>query len=156
MTESHRAPERVPAYRKITFGPDVHERGSVLVAFGHNLRAARRKAGLSQETVAMRSFMRRNYMSRLESGECAPDLPALLVLADRLEIPVMMLIGDLEAPVRRAGTDQVRDVISRQPGLSSSAVASALGLPDRYVEEIIFYLRSVGVVVARQRGWQLP
>jgi transcriptional regulator with XRE-family HTH domain len=142
--------------RNITFGPDEHERDAVLVAFGQNLKALRREAGLSQETLAMRSFMRRHRVPKFESGERPPDLPTLLVLANRLEVPVEALTHGLEAPVRRVGTGQVRDLIARQPGLDSSAVASLLGLPDWYVEEIIFYLRSIGAIVARQRGWQLP
>jgi transcriptional regulator with XRE-family HTH domain len=139
--------------RNITFGPDEHEREVVLVAFGQNLKALRREAGLSQET---RSFIRGHRVPKFESGERPPDLPTLLVLANRLEVPVEALTHGLEAPVRRVGTGQVRDLIARQPGLDSSALASALGLPDWYVEEIIFYLRSIGAIVARQRGWQLP
>jgi transcriptional regulator with XRE-family HTH domain len=148
-------PARVPALnRNITFGPDENERRAVLRAFGLNLRALRREAGLSQDTLAMRSFMRRHRVPKFESGERAPDLPALLVLANRLEIPVEALTDGLEAPVRRVGTGQVRDLIARQPGLNSSAVAAALGLPDWYAEEIIFYLRSVGAIAIRQQGWQ--
>jgi transcriptional regulator with XRE-family HTH domain len=155
MMVNPKKPTRVPALnRDITFGPDEHERGAVLRAFGLNLRALRREAGLSQEILAMRSFMRRHRVPKFETGERAPDLLALLVLANRLEIPVAALTDGLEAPVRRAGTGQVRDLIACQPGLNSSAVASALGLPDWYAQELLFYLRSIGAIVLRQQGWQ--
>ena len=78
-----RAPRQT---RYAAFGPDLRERDDVLLAFGGRLRALRVAAGLSQEELAVRCFMRRAQISAVERAVRAPDLPDLLVLAERLGV----------------------------------------------------------------------
>ncbi len=122
--------------------------------FGDKLRARRAAARISQETLAMRSFMGRARVWEMESGKRAPDLLELLMLADRLDVSPAVLTDGLEAPVRRAGTAQVLDVITREPGIKHEAISRALGFPGWYTDEIVFYLRSIGGIVRASSGWQ--
>jgi transcriptional regulator with XRE-family HTH domain len=140
--------------RRVTFGPDRHERDELLIVFGGNLRALRGAAGLSQERLAMRCFMRRDQIWAFESGRRALDLPDLLVLAQRLGVSVGVLTEGLEAPVRRVGTAQVLDLITRQPVIKDDGLAASLGLPRWYVSEIILYLQSLGAIRPTRTGWQ--
>jgi transcriptional regulator with XRE-family HTH domain len=125
-----------------------------LIAFGANLRALRGAAGLSQERLAVRCFMRRDQIWASESGKRALDLPDLLVLAQRLGVSVGVLTEGLEAPVRRVGTAQVLGLIARQPEIKDADIAVSLGLPRWYVSEISLYLQSLGAIRPARKGWQ--
>ena len=140
--------------RWAAFGPDMRERDDVLLAFGGNLRASRIAAGLSQEGLAVRCFMRHDQVSALERGARAPELPALLVLGRGLGVSAGELIESLAAPVRRVGTAQVLDLITRQPSISTDAIAASLGLPFAYTAEIALYLRSTGAIAPQRTGRQ--
>lgn len=145
---------RVPRQRRVSaFGPDQPEKDRVLFAFGRNLRALRAASGLSQERLAVRCFMRREHVSVLERGVRAPDLIALLVLAHRLDVSAGKLIEGLDAPVRRVGTAQVLDLINREPGISTEALAGSLGLPYWYASEIALYLQSTSAIAPARKGW---
>jgi transcriptional regulator with XRE-family HTH domain len=141
--------------RWAAFGPDTRERDDVLLAFGGNLRASRLAAGLSQEGLAVRCFMRHDQVSAFERGVRAPDLPALLVLGGGLGVSAGELIDGLVAPVRRVGTAQVLELITRQPPISTDAIAASLGLPFAYTAEIALYLRSTGAIAPQRTGWAL-
>jgi transcriptional regulator with XRE-family HTH domain len=140
--------------RLVTFGPDRHERADVFLGFGNNLRTLRAAAGLSQDQLAKRCFMPRDQISAIERGVRAADLPAMLVFEERLGVSVTELTAGLTAPIRRAGTVQVLDLLRRQPGLSTDALAAMLGLPFWYVCEIALYLQSIRAIVSEQSGWQ--
>jgi transcriptional regulator with XRE-family HTH domain len=146
-------PEGRRQTRYAAFGPDVRERDSVLHVFGEKVRALRDAAGLSQEEMAVRCFMRRAQVSEIERGLRRPDLPDLLVLADRLGVAAEALIDGLQAPVRRVGTAQVLDLITRQPGITADTLATSLGLPSSYAFEIALDLQSTGAIASRRTGW---
>ena len=153
--ERQRITPRVPRQsRLVTFGPDRHERADVFLGFGNNLRTLRAAAGLSQDQLAKRCFMPRDQISAIERGVRAADLPAMLVFEERLGVSVTELTAGLTAPIRRAGTVQVLDLLRRQPGLSTDALAAMLGLPFWYVCEIALYLQSIRAIVSEQSGWQ--
>jgi transcriptional regulator with XRE-family HTH domain len=135
-------------------GLDVREGDVVLRAFGERLRAQRGAERLTQEDLAVRCFMRRAQISRIECGDRAPNLSDLLVIAHRLGVSAGELTDGLQAPVRRVGTAQVLDLITRRPGISADALATSLGLPSSYAFEIALYLQSTGAIVSRRTGWQ--
>ena len=142
---------RLPRYAAA--GPDLQERDDVLRAFGQRLKAFRLAAGFTQERLAACCFLRRDHVWRLETGKRAPELPQLLVLADRLGVSAGELIEGLEAPVRREGTTQVLDQIIRQPGISAEDLATSLELPYSYAFEITVYLQVTGAIISHRRGW---
>ena len=51
------------------------------IAFGQVLRRRRRAAGLSQEALAERADVSRNFVSLLERGRHSPSLDMLVALA---------------------------------------------------------------------------
>jgi transcriptional regulator with XRE-family HTH domain len=55
--------------------------------FGKNLRAARKKLGLTQEEVAERSGVQAGEVSRIESGKRDPQISTLEKLAAAVELP---------------------------------------------------------------------
>lgn len=66
---------------------------------GQNLAAARRKAGLSQETVAADLGVSRQTISKWETDETLPDIYQSKKLADLYELTLDKLVnfdGDLE------------------------------------------------------------
>jgi transcriptional regulator with XRE-family HTH domain len=136
--------------RHAAFGPDVRERDAVLHAFGENLRAHRVAARLTQEDLGVRCFMRLAQISKIERGNKAPNLSDLLVLAHRLGVSAGEFTDGLQAPVRRVGTAEVLDLITRQPGITADALAASLALPSSY---IALYLQSTGAIVSRRTGW---
>ena len=54
--------------------------------FGRNVRAARLRAGLSQEQLAFDANMKRSYLSDLERGTRNPSLKAIERLATALAV----------------------------------------------------------------------
>ncbi|MFZ1926702.1 MAG: helix-turn-helix transcriptional regulator [Solirubrobacteraceae bacterium] len=57
-----------------------------IVAFGENLRRARRRARLTQVELSRTAPLDRAAISRLECGERAPDLPTLLRICTALGV----------------------------------------------------------------------
>ncbi len=63
-------------------------------AFGRNLFLARRRRGLSQEALALRTGLNRDTIYKIEMGRRSPRLGTLLVLADALRVgPCDLLDG---------------------------------------------------------------
>jgi transcriptional regulator with XRE-family HTH domain len=147
-----RASTRVRTYSR-ALGPDEHERDEVLLEFGQKLKASRRAANLTQERLAVRCFMRRDEISGYERGTRLPSLIALLALESRLGAPRGLLTDGLVAPMRRAGTARMFELVVRRPGLSSAAAAEALTLPSWYTLELALYLQSTGAIVSARGGW---
>ena len=61
-------------------------------AFARNLRAAREKAGLSQEALAERAGMHRNAVALLETGKRDPRVSTVAKLAKALGIRASELL----------------------------------------------------------------
>jgi transcriptional regulator with XRE-family HTH domain len=154
MDESGERPVLRGQVRLVAYGPDRRETEDVMVGFGSNLRALRAVMGISQEELAVRCFMRRDQMWKIESGKHAPNLLALLRLGYALRVPAAELIDGLEAPVRRVGTARVRDAITHRPGIQQDELAVLLGLPARYVMELTLYLKAVGAIHLGLGGWR--
>jgi transcriptional regulator with XRE-family HTH domain len=152
--EPESEPARLRRRSPLLLGPDEHEAEAVMLGFGEKLRSRRTSARISQETLAMRSYMGRARLRDMETGKRAPGLLELLVLADRLDVSAAVLTDGLEAPVRRTGTAEVFDLVTRQPGIEPEVIASSLRLPVWYADEIVYYLRSVGAIVRASGGWQ--
>lgn len=71
-------PERVDARRQ---------------AIADRMRAARQRAGLTQETVALRAEIRIATYSRIENGRSYPRLDTLIRIADAIGVPLRDLVG---------------------------------------------------------------
>lgn len=54
---------------------------------GEELRNARKSVGLSQEEVAFRANLTREYISQIENGKKHPSLEILFILQEVLNIP---------------------------------------------------------------------
>ncbi|MFT3815670.1 MAG: helix-turn-helix transcriptional regulator [Acidovorax sp.] len=63
-----------------------------LVSFGRHLAATRRKAGVSQETLAYDSGLSRSYLSEVERGLRNVALRNICVLAETLNLPPSVLL----------------------------------------------------------------
>ena len=64
------------------------------VTLGSRIRELRIRAGLTQTELG--SPMTRSFVSAIEHGRALPSLPALLLIAARLEMPVGKLLDQLE------------------------------------------------------------
>jgi transcriptional regulator with XRE-family HTH domain len=65
---------------------EQNEINQQIVAFGENLRRARKRARLTQVELSTAAPLDRAAISRLECGERAPDLPTLLRICAALEV----------------------------------------------------------------------
>jgi transcriptional regulator with XRE-family HTH domain len=63
---------------------------------GEVLRAARKNRGLSQEKLAHRAEVERNYVSLLELGRSSPSVGMLFKLCKVLELPPSELLAQVE------------------------------------------------------------
>jgi transcriptional regulator with XRE-family HTH domain len=77
------------------------ERARLLLAFGENLRALRKRRNLAQEGLAEVASVHRNEIGILERGQCEPGLLVLLIVADALEVPLKGLTEGVPAPRER-------------------------------------------------------
>ncbi|MCX7894541.1 MAG: XRE family transcriptional regulator [Thermoanaerobaculum sp.] len=65
------------------------------------LRHLRHRAGLSQQALAQRALLSRNFVAQIERGESVPTVPVLRRLAEALAVTVAELLGE-EAPAAPA------------------------------------------------------
>jgi transcriptional regulator with XRE-family HTH domain len=65
-----------------------------LVAFGQRVRDLREAAGLSQEALAYKAGLQPAALSQIESGQRDPQISALWMLAEALQIPPASMIED--------------------------------------------------------------
>ncbi len=73
---------------------------SIEYRFGKVIRRRRRELDLSQEQLAERSGLHRNYISGIENGECNPSLKNIVRLAAALEISVSDLFVNYAIEVK--------------------------------------------------------
>lgn len=66
-------------------------------SFGKTLRALRWKKHVSQESLAEKSGISRQHISRLECNNDIPSLETLRLIAKGFEIPMAELIGIFES-----------------------------------------------------------
>jgi len=66
----------------------------LVAILGRNVRAARQRAGLSQEDLALEAEMKRSYLSDLERGVRNPSVRALGRLAKALGVEAAELLRD--------------------------------------------------------------
>jgi len=57
------------------------------IAFGQVLRTLRKKAGLSQEQLALEAGIERNFVSLIERGVNQPSIRVIFKLAQALAVP---------------------------------------------------------------------
>ena len=70
--------------------------GIVSERFRENLRRVRRREGLSQEQLAMRSLLHRNEVGRLEAGERVCRIDTLIRLAGAMAVPPGELLDGID------------------------------------------------------------
>jgi len=63
--------------------------------FAANLRAARLSAGLSQEELAGKARLHRNYVGSVERGERNIAIDNMEKLAVALDLPLVELLGEI-------------------------------------------------------------
>ncbi len=88
-------------------------RYSTLSHIGERIRTIRQRRGITQAELAG-SDITRNMLSRIENGGALPSLPTLCAIAERLDVPVGALLGDLEDYVNRKLSDEIRGLISQK------------------------------------------
>lgn len=64
--------------------------------FGENLRRVRRRAGISQEELGMRSSLHRTEIGLLERGARVPRIDTLIKIASALTIPPGELLEGID------------------------------------------------------------
>lgn len=67
------------------------------LALGRALRAIREDLGLSQEELAFRAGLHRNYVGGIERGEINTSFGVLLALTEALGLPLSAVIGRYES-----------------------------------------------------------
>lgn len=68
---------------------------------GDEIRKARKAAGLSQEELAFRADLSRNYISLLELNEKSPTVETLFRIAQALDVRASKLIIAVEDQMQR-------------------------------------------------------
>lgn len=71
-------------------------RHRVLREFGLRVRSLRESEHLSQERLAERTGMSRNYLGSIERGEVNPSLLKIASLARALNVPLERLLADVK------------------------------------------------------------
>jgi transcriptional regulator with XRE-family HTH domain len=97
------------------------ERRTITSAFGANLRAARKAARHSQDSLARVAYIHRSEISFLERGKRGPGLTMLLILADALSVEPAVLLRGLPVPQERRPSPYTK----RRPGAATAGRGEA-------------------------------
>jgi transcriptional regulator with XRE-family HTH domain len=73
----------------------VPQRSNISKALGQTIRARRLKAGLSQEQLAEKANLARNYIGNIERAEYKVTVETLAQIAKALGVRVRDLVNDL-------------------------------------------------------------
>jgi transcriptional regulator with XRE-family HTH domain len=144
-----------PFLQQVLRGPDRAELDDVLGVFGQHVRSLREAAGLSQDQLGARCLLLHGVMSHIEGGSTAPNFPVLLWLARALGVPVGTLTDELAPPSLSVSRGAVLAGLARQPGLTTSELATALELPGTYILRIVHYLEAYGEIARQGGAWTL-
>lgn len=71
---------------------------------GDELRKARNRAGLTQEQVAAKARISREYVSQLERNRQSPTVDMLLRICRILSVPAAQIIERVEATMPRGSS----------------------------------------------------
>ena len=91
--------------------------------FQDNLKALRKKKGITQEELAARLNVVRQTVSKWEKGLSVPDSELLIKLAEILEVPVSRLLGskiEAEAHWRNSFPESTSSLRSKTGGQKES------------------------------------
>ena len=145
---------RVARTGKEVRGPDKLEIDAILATFGQSLKSRRKAAGLTQETLARRTFLRPEQVSLFERGKAEPYLTVLLTLAHVLDTTANQILDGLVlAPMRQASSQQMLALIRDSPGIATEDLADALRLPPWYVNQNARRLQSLAMIHWTRNGW---
>ena len=100
-----------------------------LCAIGARIKAARERAGLTQEDLAAELDMSPTHISVLERGRKAPKLETLVNIANTLHVSTDMLLQDV--------------VICATDGLASELSVAIAGLTQKEQERILNAIRAL-------------
>ena len=75
---------------------------SLKQALGSKVRAARKRAGITQEELAAKIGKTPESISNIERGRQLPMIDTLAVLAEALAVPLSELFDDVGAPAQSA------------------------------------------------------
>lgn len=78
--------------------------GTVRRMLGDELRKARNRAGLTQEQVAAKARISREYVSQLERNRQSPTVDMLLRICRILNVPAAQIIERVEATMPRGSS----------------------------------------------------
>lgn len=99
---------------------DQSDRQIVLKRVAENLRGARRRLDISQETLGILAGLHRTEIGMLENAERIPRIDSVVKLATVLEIPVDQIVDGLTwEPPRRVGEPGRFRTNQAQPQLAS-------------------------------------
>jgi transcriptional regulator with XRE-family HTH domain len=87
-----------------------------IVAFGENLRSARKRARLTQVELSTAAPLDRAAISRLECGERAPDLPTLLRICAALGTQPRDLLRGIGPKTSPRSVPKTAQANSSEPG----------------------------------------
>jgi transcriptional regulator with XRE-family HTH domain len=73
----------------------MSQKNPILASFGNLLRAIREEVGLSQENLALKAGLHRNYIGILERGEQNPSLLVMMKISKALGINLSDLLAKL-------------------------------------------------------------
>lgn len=101
--------------------PDTRELGA-------NIRAVRRRRAMTVSALAVATDLDKAYISRIERGQKAPSLAALLSISGILEAPVAQLLGEVvdQSELRILRADDRTEAPSTITGKRLSAVLLTL------------------------------
>ena len=75
---------------------DNNKRNGVILMLSENIRSIRKAKGLSQEEFAIKLYVVRQTVSKWERGLSVPDSEMLIHIAEILETPVSVLLGETQ------------------------------------------------------------
>lgn len=77
---------------------------------GARIRVLRRERGMTQESLAG-GDVTRNMLSRIENGAALPSLPTLCAIANRLNVPAGVLLGDFEEYSEYKAQSEIKELM---------------------------------------------
>ena len=113
----------------------IKNNSQLLIKLGQNLKAFRKKKGLSQEQLSELAGLHPTYVSQLETGKANPSMVILIAVAEQLDITIIDLLRGSAVSEDNAMFTELREIFDSSDDKTKTRILAMVdGIIKAYKE----------------------